>query len=411
MSSDTHNDMHANETAPTYGVLAEFDDVNGVIAAARKVRDAGYRKWDCHTPFPIHGLDDAMGIRPTRLPWLTLGMGLAGVACALLLQWWTNAYDYKLNISGKPFFSLPANIPVTFELGVLFAAFTTFFAVLGLNRLPMLFHPLLTVSRFGRATNDKFFISIEAKDPKFNASATIALLQAAGAGHIETVMGPKPSATKFPGWLVIAASSVFAFGLIPLSLAAKARFSTSSKPRIHIVPDMDNQPKSRAQTANALFADGRASRLPVEGTIAMGDLQEDVAFYQGKQGDAWLKGFPAQLTISDALMDRGQQRFGVYCAPCHGVSGLSDGTVAQRAEKLAEGTWVAPTKVTEPHVIVQPEGQLFNTITHGIRNMPAYGAQIPPQDRWAIILYLRALQKSHETGVSDVPARALPQLN
>ncbi len=173
--------------APTYGVLAEFDTVAALLAAARGVRDAGYRRWDAHSPFPVHGLDRAMGVRPTLLPWLVLGGGLAGAGGSLLLQWWTNAIDYPYVISGKPFFSLPANIPVIFESTVLLAALTAFFGMLALNRLPELYHPVFKSDRFRRVTSDRFFIVIEAADPRFDPQRTPALLRSLGATAVEVL--------------------------------------------------------------------------------------------------------------------------------------------------------------------------------------------------------------------------------
>ena len=101
----------------TYGLLAEFADASGLLRAAAHVRDAGYTRWDVHSPFPVHGMDKAMGIRKTRLPWFVFLCGVAGVGSGLLLQWWCNAHDYPYLVSGKPYFSIPANIPITFELG------------------------------------------------------------------------------------------------------------------------------------------------------------------------------------------------------------------------------------------------------------------------------------------------------
>ena len=119
----------SNTNGELYGVMAEFDDVTTLCNAADKVRDAGYTKWDCHTPFPVHGLDDLMGIKFTKLPWVVLIMGLTGCSLAVLMQWWMNAVDYPYDISGKPQWSLPANIPVIFEMTVLFSAFTAFFGM------------------------------------------------------------------------------------------------------------------------------------------------------------------------------------------------------------------------------------------------------------------------------------------
>jgi hypothetical protein len=159
-----------------WGLLAEFATPQDLVRAAARVRDAGYSKWDAHTPFPVHGLDGAMGIRTTRLPFLVFAAGATGTAGALLMQWWMNAVDYPLIISGKPFNSLPADIPVTFELTVLLASLTAFIGMLALNKLPRLNHPLFRNAAFRRATNDAFFLAIEANDPRFDIEATEQLL-------------------------------------------------------------------------------------------------------------------------------------------------------------------------------------------------------------------------------------------
>ena len=170
-----------------YGLLIEFDDADQLVNGCEKVREAGFRRWDAYTPFPIHGMDRAMGIRGTRLPWIVLCGGLTGLGLALLMQWWMNAVDYPFMISGKPLFGLPAAIPVTFELTVLFSALTTFFGMWGLNGMPRLHHPLFTSERFLRVTADRFFIAIEASDPKFDARATRDLADSLGGLAVEEV--------------------------------------------------------------------------------------------------------------------------------------------------------------------------------------------------------------------------------
>ncbi|MFO7609260.1 MAG: DUF3341 domain-containing protein [Candidatus Krumholzibacteriia bacterium] len=179
--------MAANHTAPLYGLLTEFDTAPALVQAVTKVRDAGFRHWDVHTPFPVHGMDDAMGIRGTRLPFLILGGGITGLGLATLMQWWMNAVDYPFLISGKPLFGLPANIPVMFELTVLFSAFAAFFGMWGLNGMPKLYHPLFTNRRFRRATQDRFFIVIEARDPQFDAERTRTFLASLGGSVVEAV--------------------------------------------------------------------------------------------------------------------------------------------------------------------------------------------------------------------------------
>jgi hypothetical protein len=170
-----------------WGLVAEFRSADELIRGAAAVRDAGYTKWDAHAPFPVHGLDDAMGIRSTVLPWLVLGAGITGCALGFLMQWWMNAVDYRFVIGGKPFNSIPTDIPVMFEVTVLFAALTAFAAMIVLNGLPRLAHPLLRNARFRRVTNDAFFISIEAGDPRFDVAETEQLLRASGGAQVEWV--------------------------------------------------------------------------------------------------------------------------------------------------------------------------------------------------------------------------------
>jgi hypothetical protein len=170
-----------------FGVLAEFKSPSDLYRACERVRDAGYTRWDAHSPFPVHGLDGAMGMQRSRLPWIILVLGLGGAATGFLLQTWVHSAAYPLTISGKPHFAWPAYVPITFELGVLGGALAAVFGMLGLNQLPRHHHPLFDATRFSRFSDDAFFISIEAGDPKFDAVATPRLLQGAGASNVEIV--------------------------------------------------------------------------------------------------------------------------------------------------------------------------------------------------------------------------------
>ncbi|HVT89223.1 MAG TPA: DUF3341 domain-containing protein [Tepidisphaeraceae bacterium] len=169
------------------GLIAEFSDVDSVLLAAVRVREEGYSRWDVHTPFPVHGMDHAMGIRSTLLPWLVLIAGCCGLSLGLWLQWYANVFDYPFYISGKPLVSLPAWIPVCFELTILFAALTAVFGMLGLNQLPRLYNPLFTSNRFRRVTDDRFFVVIDASDPLFDQQKTEEMLLGLGASAVEWV--------------------------------------------------------------------------------------------------------------------------------------------------------------------------------------------------------------------------------
>ncbi|MEN9575699.1 MAG: hypothetical protein RL514_3554 [Verrucomicrobiota bacterium] len=171
-----------------YGLLAVFETPADAMHAAEKVRDAGYSKWDVHTPFPVHGMDAAMGLRNSPVGWFTFIGGVTGYTTGMTMIWWMNAYDYKIVIGGKPMFSPFFSFPVSYELTILLASFGSLIGMFLLNRLPRLHHPLLKNRKFCQgASHDKFIVVIETADPKFNAEETRKLLVSAGSKHIELV--------------------------------------------------------------------------------------------------------------------------------------------------------------------------------------------------------------------------------
>ncbi|MFH1686235.1 MAG: DUF3341 domain-containing protein [bacterium] len=167
------------------GIVARFESPAALMKAAEALRDAGYTKFDCHSPFPIHGMDSAMGLRRSALGWVVGLAALIGTSFALWLQWWSSSIEYPLNISGKPFFSYQAYLPVTFALGVLLSAAAALFGMLALNGLPRWHHPVFASKQFERASDDGFFVSIEAEDPKFDARASKEMLRSIGGADVE----------------------------------------------------------------------------------------------------------------------------------------------------------------------------------------------------------------------------------
>lgn len=172
------------------GLLAEYETPADLVRAAEKVCSAGYRDWDAHSPFPIHGLDRAMAIKDTALGWIVFLGGAVGCSLGVWMQWWMNAVDYPLIISNKPLWSLPANIPIIFELTILFSALSAFFGMFILNGLPMLYHWVFFDERFERVTDDRYFISIESSDPNFDMEESRALLESTGSVYTELVWEP-----------------------------------------------------------------------------------------------------------------------------------------------------------------------------------------------------------------------------
>ena len=430
------------------GLLAQFDDPDTLVEACDKARTEGYVNMDAFSPFPVHGIDPAIGIKRTFLPFIVLFVGLNALFGALFLQWYTNSADwspmfpgYAFRISGKPLFSLPANIPVTFEIIVLSSAFATFFGMWILNKLPMLANPLHRISRFSRATNDRFFLMIEEKDDKFDRAATEAQLNEWGATAIEEVNEDQTDQEipKIIKQVVLLAALLL---LVPPIMIFRSAGMTHRQPRLHVVPDMDWQDKSKTQTMGPmvngedyLFANARSMQSNIPGTYARGDLELDPELHGGyvkEHGDHghasladgttltsnvddghgeapaaateeaephWITGFPKEIKVDEATLKRGKQRFEIYCSACHGYSGNGDGLVNQRAISLnasGNAAWTAAKSLHDAEVKKNATGRIYDTITNGRGTMGPYRSQIPVEDRWAIVMYVKALQ---ETGI------------
>ena len=439
-----------NQQKRVHGVVAEYTSVDTLLDACRRVRDAGYTRTDAFAPFPIHGIDKALGIRPTGLPWIALVAGLTGTAIAFAMQVWMNGIDYPYLISGKPFISLPAFIPVAFELTILLASFGAFFGMWALNRLPRFSNPMFTNPRFDRATDDTFFLFIDASDDRFDQEGVEKFLAECGGEHIERVV-EDDTPTQIPRFLLIGLGTIIAFSLVPALVVAKMRVSTSGSPRFHVFYDMDFSPAKDAQQTTTIFADTRAARPDVPGTVARGAYDADPDFISGVDHEAltrlgrggrqqlvarfapqaeesgseegesapsgsatgsgateeddtpWLKKNPLELT--EDLFRRGQSQFEVYCAVCHGVDGRGNGLVNQRAQRILATTWTPPSNLLEPslHAGQYPDGKLFSTISYGIRKMGGYASQMDARDRWAVVAYVRALQFSQNADLEMVP--------
>lgn len=449
----SHDDQQPAPPAKTLGVIAQFPDANELVEAARRTTDEGYRKVDAHSPFPIHGIDAALRAPNTILPWVVFFGGLAGCLTGVAIQYYMNAVEfpfiysgYAFEISAKPLFGLPANVPIIFELIILFSALTSFFGMIALNGLPKLHNPLFYSERFSRATNDGFFLWVDARDDKFDVAATTDWLNSIGAQAVETVE-EVVKGKEVPARLLAAGAIGAAIALVPPFWVAAAA-GTSSQPRLSIWWDMDYQKKLKTQTATEQFADGRAMRVQVPGTVARGTLAESVEYQYGQSpsggtaqggqrgvrfvnfqtggegGDGaapaaeerdedllddhdWVDKFPLEQMTKDATLDevmhRGQARFNIYCATCHGQEGYGDGLITERALSLNQGTWVKPLSLHDASVAEQPVGKIFSTISNGRRKMPGYRQQIPTKDRWAIALYVQALQRSQNASAGDLP--------
>lgn len=442
--------QETEEPQATSGLLAEFAGPDELIAASNKVREAGCTKADAFTPFPIHGIDEALGIKRTILPWIVLICGLSGGFAAGLMQWWMNATDtielpligqgYSFLISGKPQWSLPANIPVIFEVIILSSAFASLFGMFALNGLPRFHNPLMKLERFRRVTDDAFFLHVPENDPGYDAAKLRSLFEESGSVWIEGVPAEE-KVGPIPGFLKPVGIVLLCLAAVPPAIIAYQRSSPTETPRIDIWPDMDYSEASKPQEASTLFADGRSNRSQIPGTVAVGDYEDDDAFFKGYLPDAeetasvdsvtrevkltsvasqeggaapapakekepnYVTDFPKQIQVTEAFLKRGEERFNIYCAVCHGQVGKGNGLVSLRAIEIQSLDWLPPTDLTSPPVVIQPIGKIFDTITNGRRKMAGYKAQVTVKDRWAIAAYVRALQESQSGSIEDVPEK------
>lgn len=171
-----------------YGLMAEFSDPEEIVVAADKASKQGYRRLDAYTPFPVHGLDEAIGFHESKVPWIIFLAGVVGAISGFALQAWINVVDYPMNVGGRPYLSWPSFIPVTFECTILFASFGAVIGMLGLNGLPRPYQPVFNAPRFDLASQDRFFLCIEAVDPKFDLHKTRRFLESLGPSSVTEVM-------------------------------------------------------------------------------------------------------------------------------------------------------------------------------------------------------------------------------
>lgn len=216
---------------------------------------------------------------------------------------------------------------------------------------------------------------------------------------------------EVPRFLVYAGMILVCLLLIPPAVIARVRSQPSPNRPIHIIQDMDVQARFDTQSVNPIFDDTRAMRPLLREVVARQDPVSRGHYSDGVIDGAWATTLPEEVPLSLELLHRGQGRFNIYCAPCHGYAGFGDGMINQRAMELmanalgpVRGTvWVQAKSLHEEQIEAQPIGQIYNTITHGIRNMAGYAAQIPIEDRWAIAAYVKTLQRSQNASPQDVP--------
>lgn len=369
-----------------FSVTALFDSANELIKAVRATSDAGYTKFDVNTPYPVHGIEKAMRLKPSYIGFVTLFFGLSGAAFAFLFMSWVSIYNYPLIIGGKPFFTWPAFVPITFELTVLSSAIGTVAVMIALMfKFPHASHPLHDTFYMKSVSEDKFGISISAIDKKFNENEIVNFLKALGGKNIEIIYEEDKSAEirifepRFLVTLVVIAL-----------LTAGATYFTLNK-LMYMVPFvwMDEQDKVEAQSKSTYFGDGFSMRLPVEGTVARGFIPYE---YKGLK-DSAVVNLSNPLPFSKEVLEKGKAKFNTFCSPCHGYFGAGDARLHDQFPK--------PPSLHSDKVRNWADGNIYHVITNGQNIMPSYEKQTTRDERWAIIHYIRVLQRSQNAKESD----------
>lgn len=374
-----------NSEKKLFGITATFNTPDEIIRAAKKVTQAGYTEFDVNTPYPVHGMDFAMKIKPSKLGFVTLVMGLTGATLALLFMYWTMSVDYRIVIGGKPFFALPAFIPITFEVTVLLATVSTIIAMIALFfRLPDNKHPLHDTNYMKSVSVDKYGIVIEAKDPKFNEEETNKLLESLKPFAIELVYFPEEE--KYP----IFQPKFIMFLIVIAVVVSGSTYFTLNK-LLYMTPFtfMMEQAKLNPQKESNLFADGYGMRKPVEGTVARGFIPYP---YKGEANPKEVLSNPYFPTKENLAL--GKAKFNTFCSPCHGY--FADG------DSRLRGQFPNPPSLHSKRAMDFSDGMIYHIITNGQNAMPSYASQITREERWAIVNYVRVLQRAKNASESDL---------
>jgi mono/diheme cytochrome c family protein len=372
----------------TFAVLGLFSDAHKIVDAAKQIRPRQLGRLEAYTPYPVHGLDRAIGLGPSRLGRLVMLMGVIGAGLALLFEGWVSAVDYPLITSGKALFSWQAFVPVMFEVTVLFATFTAGLAMLfTLNKLPFFGHPVLHSKAIKDITRDKLALSIEASSAGFDAEAARQALLDSGAESVETV--PVPTWERpltLLGLLRTIAAIVAACVVAGAGLFAAEKLIAVVPPMVRI----HNQPKLNAFRESSFFPGGRGMRPAVAGTVARGHLPP--AFSTPEEAGILLSNpFP----LTQAIAERGRRVFNDHCAICHGL-------VGNGMPLLSRAYGGKPGNFLSNEIRARPDGHYFGVLMLGKNAMPSYAADLDEDDRWAAVHYIRILQRAQNAKDEDL---------
>ncbi|MFZ5983767.1 MAG: quinol:electron acceptor oxidoreductase subunit ActD [Acidobacteriota bacterium] len=376
-----------------FAVLGLFETAEDILAAAQGLRDKGLGRLEAYTPYPVHGLDAALGHRRSPLAGMVLVMGFIGAVSAFLFQMWATGIDYPIVVGGKAPMAWQAFIPILFEVMVLFATFTAGLGMLLLmNRLPFYGHPILSSASIGKITRDRFALSLEAYGGAFDAREARAALEEAGATEVEILPAPEPSGPWSANYLL---KGFFAVGAACLVAGYATYWAVKLFPVLPPMVHMEDQPKLDPQEPSALFRDGRGMQSPPSGTVARGFLPYSPAAPEEAAGLA------NPLPRTEPVLDRGQKAYRTHCAVCHGV--LGDGVPTLTASYGAK-----PANLQARAIRELSDGKIYDAIVRGKNAMPSYAPHLSVEDRWSVVHYVRVLQRAQNATDADLERGGRP---
>ena len=377
------------ENKMIHSVTAIFDTPDEIISASKETVKAGYTKFDTNTPYPVHGIEKAMGLRPSFLGFFTLFLGLSGAAFAFSFIYWVSAIDYPLVIGGKPFFSWPAFVPVTFEVTVLSAAVGTVLTMIALFfKFPNNSHALHDTDYMKKVSSDKFGLCIVSIDKNFDEGKVTEFLKNIGGKDVQTINYPEkkainPFEPKFIMLLVVVAVIV----------AGGTYFTLNKLMFMRPFTWMAEQDRLDPQSFSWIMPDYFGMRVPVEGTVARGHMPYE---FKGMK-DSAVRIVPNPLVFSKENIDKGKAKYDTFCSPCHGYYGKGDSRL--------NGQFPNPPTLHSDKVRNWADANIYHVIVNGQNAMPSYAKQLTEDERWSIIHYIRVLQRSQNAKDSDVVDR------
>jgi len=373
---------------PTFSVLGLFDSSQQLLEAIPVVKAKVTARLEAYTPYPIHGIEAALGLRRSPVGGMVFGMGLIGAISALAFELWTEGVDYPLVTAGKPLSSWQAFIPIMFEVTVLFACFTSGLGMLFLlNRLPFFRHPMLRSKSMPLITRDKFALAVEADGRALDVDAISAVLGEAGARTIEVIEQPEPPGLISPGFLLRVVAGIAISCLVAGYLTYwGVKLFPVTIPAVHML----DQPRLDPQREDSFFKDGFGMRLPVTGTVARGQMR----FAIRNEDDAAVIVNP--LPRTESVLKQGRQQFTINCSVCHGI--LGNGVTSLTAAYGAK-----PANLASQQIRDYPDGKIYYAIMKGKNAMPSYAAELSEDERWSVVHYVRALQRALNARDADIP--------